>query len=305
LRELRALRESADKIDLEALDQFLFASKRTLNTTQDYTATLMVSADNIDHLLKIPELKADAIVLNLEDGVAKERRGVALRLCAFVLSKLPRCDKKLIVRVNALDDGGAEEIEILNNFSPDAIRIPKIADSSDVKYALQLVASPIEVHLSVESASAWLNLSSLRVDSRVKALYLGILDLYADLGLDHSLLTPQSPTLHYILSHFLITSKAMGLKPISFVYQEYQNEYEFREYLQLERSMGFDAKGALSPSQATMIQLHFLQNKSSLSRAKEIVSIFEKKGSIAHEKHGFIDEPIYKNALNIINKYSP
>ena len=66
----------------------------------------------------------------------------------LALSNLRESDKKIIVRVNALDEGGAEEIELLNSFKPDAIRVPKIKTQADVLRALSLCDSEIELHLS-------------------------------------------------------------------------------------------------------------------------------------------------------------
>ncbi len=63
-------------------------------------------------------------MLNLEDGVSCEQKPYALLLCALALASNPICDKKLVVRVNALDEGGAQEIAYLNAFMPDAYSSP-------------------------------------------------------------------------------------------------------------------------------------------------------------------------------------
>ncbi len=115
--------------DLMALDALAVATPRLLNKKTNFKSVLMLSCNNIKHLEKIEELDADAIILNLEDAVAKEDKAFALVLCAIYLSRLQECEKKLIVRVNALDEGGYEEIAYLNQFMPDAIRVPKIKNS--------------------------------------------------------------------------------------------------------------------------------------------------------------------------------
>ena len=303
--DLAALEAAAAACDTAALDDFLFPRARKLNVSQGYHAPLMVSAHRVKHLAKIPQLKADAVILNLEDGVSPEQKPVALRLCALALSRLPQSDKKLIVRVNPLDEGGEEEIGILGAFMPDAVRVPKIRSAADVKRVLALVPEPIEVHLSVETKEAWLALSSLRPDPRVTAFYLGILDLFADLGLDQALIAPQNPTLRYMLSHFLVTCRALGVKPVSFVFQDYRDEAGFAEWLALERGMGYDAKGCISPDQAGTAMRFFAADQSALQKAREIVALFEAARAegvtgFAHEAYGFIDEPIYKGALAVL-----
>jgi citrate lyase subunit beta / citryl-CoA lyase len=303
--DLAVLEAAAAAGDTAALDDFLFPRKRTLNASQRYHAPLMVSAHRVKHLAKIPRLGTDAVMLNLEDGVSPEQKPVALRLCALALSRLPESDKKLIVRVNPLDEGGAEEIGILGAFMPDAIRVPKVRSADDVERVLKLTPEPIEVHLSVETKEAWLALASLRPDPRVKAFYLGILDLFADLGLDQSLITLSNPTLRYMLSHFLVTCRALGVKPVSFVFQDYRDETGFAEWLALEREMGYDAKGCISPNQAETAVRFFAADEAALQKAREIVALFEAASAdgvtgFTHEAYGFIDEPIYKGALAVL-----
>lgn len=267
----------------------------------------MLSCHNEKHLNKIPSLDADCIMLNLEDGVSEEKKPLALKLCCEALEKYTNVEKLLVVRVNSLDEGGVEEIEKLNSYKPDAFRVPKIRTVEDVELALELIDDSIGLHLSIETKEAWLNLKELAKNKRVTTLYLGILDLLADLKLPHSLIEISNPTIEYILTHFLITSHAIGVKPVSFVFQEYKNESKFAEWLELESRIGFSAKGCISPSQVIMVNKAFGISKTELRRAEEIVKAFElnsKNGitGFVHEKYGFIDEPIYKGALNQIKR---
>ncbi|MDQ7060009.1 MAG: aldolase/citrate lyase family protein [Sulfurimonas sp.] len=162
----------------------------------------MLSCNKIKHLLKIESLEADCIMLNLEDGVAKEDKPFALVLCAIFLSRIKKSDKKLVVRVNALNEGGYEEITYLNQFMPDAVRVPKIRDASEVKKVLALLNEETELHLSIETLESWHNLATLKIHKRVSTFYLGILDLFADMKLSQSLIKRDNPTMLYVLSHF-------------------------------------------------------------------------------------------------------
>lgn len=288
--------------DLDALDEFLFPKRRTLNATAYFHAPMMLSAQNVKHLAKIPDLAADCIMLNLEDGVSTELKPFALRLAALTLSRLPKTDTKLVVRVNPLDEGGEQEIAVLNGFMPDAIRVPKIRTPKDVERVVSLVAEPIEVHLSVETKEAWLHLSKLRTDSRVTAMYLGFLDLFADMGLHQSLIHPDNPTLRYMLSHFLVTCRALGVKPVSFVFQDFKNLDALEAWLALEKQMGFDAKGCISPAQAEAVMQAFGPDQDAVQQAQEIIRLFEASRAqgvtgFVHDTYGFIDEPVYKGAM--------
>ncbi|MBU0721738.1 CoA ester lyase [bacterium] len=303
---LDEIQKAYDTRDLSALDKLAKPTFRVINKKKNFRSALMLSCNNIKHLSKIASLQADCIMLNLEDGVSKEEKPFALVLCALFLSELKECDKKLVVRVNALDEGGYEEITYLNQFMPDAIRVPKIRDKSEVKSVLALLNETTELHLSIETASAWHNLSSLKVDKRVTTFYLGILDLFADMKLPQSLIQSSNPTMLYMLSHFLITCKSVFVKPVSFVYQDFKNLEEFGMWISLEKSMGFDAKGCISPKQVEMVNEIFINKKEELKKARVIIKLFEMHAEMGitgfvDEEYGFIDEPVYKGALALLD----
>ena len=302
---LSKIEKAYESRDLSALDSLAKPAFRELNKKKDFRSVLMLSANNIKHLSKIESLEADCIMLNLEDGVAKEEKPYALVLAAIFLSRLKKCDKKLVVRVNALDEGGYEEITYLNQFMPDAIRVPKIRSQKEVRDILHLLNENIELHLSIETAEAWHQLGSLAVNKRVSTFYLGILDLFADMGLPQSLIQLDNPTMHYMLSHFLITTRAMHVKPVSFVFQEYKDTETFTKWLQLEHQMGYDSKGCISPAQVALVNKIFVNKEEEIKRAKVIVKLFEmhrEEGitGFSDEEYGFIDEPIYKGALKLL-----
>ncbi|EQB40427.1 host specificity protein [Sulfurimonas hongkongensis] len=291
--------------DVEALDAMVVPTVRVLNKRDDFTSVLMLSCNKIKHLEKISELEADCIILNLEDGVSKEDKPLALALCAIYLVKHKECSKKLVVRVNALEEGGYDEIAYLNQFMPDAIRVSKIKTKKEVESVLALLDEDIELHLSIETSEAWHNLATLRVKKRVTTFYLGILDLLADLRLPQSLLKIDNPTIIYILTHFLVSSRAMGVKAVSFVYQEFEKLDEFSKWIELEKSLGYDAKACISPAQVRLVNKTFSYSELEIKRAKEIVKLFEMRREngvtgFTHPEYGFIDEPIYKGALALL-----
>jgi len=186
--------------------------------------------------------------------------------------------------------------------------VPKIRNEEEVRSVLALLKDDIELHLSIETAEAWHKLSSLAVNQKVTTFYLGILDLFADMKLSQSLINIENPTMKYMLSHFLITSKSMGVKPVSFVFQEFKDLDMFSRWIELEKSMGYDSKGCISPGQVKLVNETFVDEEAQLKRAHVIVKLFEiheEQGitGFVDDEYGFIDEPIYKGALALLEKY--
>ncbi|SFP63090.1 HpcH/HpaI aldolase/citrate lyase family protein [Hydrogenimonas thermophila] len=302
-KELDELQELIKKSDIKAVEKLCKGEQPVRFQPTFIRTALMLSAHKLKHLNKLDELEADVVILNLEDGVAPAQKPMALRLAALFLSHLKRINSLTVVRINSLDEGGDREIDFLNQFRPDAIRVPKIRSKKDVEKALTLIDPKIKVHLSIETKEAWQNLSSLRVESRVEAYYLGILDLLADMGLPHRIIERSNPTIDYILAHFLTNSLASNVLPVSFVFQDHNDNDSFKEWCRYEKSMGFHAKGCISPTQVNIANSIFQPEVEEIERAREIVKLFEAKpdnSSIVSDIYGFVDEPIYKGAKRLL-----
>jgi hypothetical protein len=72
-------------------------------------------------------------------------------------------------------------------------------------------------------------------------------------GLSLSVMNPDWPTAHYLLSRFLVDGRIAGFYPVSFVFQEYKGLDTFEQWCRLERRMGFSSKGCISPDQPRVL----------------------------------------------------
>ena len=269
-------------------------------------SNMMLNPLQLKHLNRMDESDADMITLNLEDAIAPSRKKEALHNIALFLSHMEHSNAFIIVRTNPLDEGGAEEIAFLNDFGFDAIRVAKIKNQTEIAQALTLLSSDKELHISLETKEAFENLSKLRIDERLTTANLGILDLLTSLGLPQSIVTLNNPAIDYILSKFLVDAKTAGIHPISFMFQEYNDTETFRAWCQHEKMMGFESKACMGPKQVQIANEIFSINKYELERAKHIKEVFETNSDkgingFMDESYGFIDEPIYRDSLLILN----
>ncbi len=272
-------------------------------------SAMMLNPLKLKHLNNIDNLNADIVVINLEDGVAPAMKKRALLLTALFLSHLKKSRSRIIVRVNPIDEGGAEEIAFLNNIKPDSIRVAKIRTPEDVAKVLEILAEDIVLHISVETKEALENLSRLNVRQRVECASLGIMDMLNSLGLSQSLLAFDNPTIHHILSRFLVDCRIAGMYPIGFTYQEYNDTKTFKEWCLFEKKTGYTAKSCLGPKQVAIANEVFATQTHEIERAKYIKKRFEEMlaqnvTGFMDDTYGFIDEPIYKDALLTLEKFS-
>ncbi len=269
------------------------------------TSTLMVAGDKEKHLDKLEDLKCDIAIINLEDGVFDKKYALQLLVDKFSVNGLKISNKQTVVRVNSLDSSGCNEIKVINTLNPDAIRVSKVRTINDVKKALELIDETIEVHLSIETKEALENLLKLKIDKRVTTVYLGILDMLESLGLPQSLLELDNPTIDYLLSKFLVDSHIAGFKAVSFTFQDYKDTATFTAWCQKEKKMGFSCKSCVSPIQVQIANEIFKTNEDETVKALYIKKIFEQQRDFgitgfSDDRYGFIDEPIYKNALLVL-----
>ncbi len=292
----------------EELLKYISSKRKQKSQKRLFRSNMMINPLNLKHLNKIDNLSADMITLNLEDGVSKERKREALYKIAVFLSNLEKSKSFITVRVNPLNSGGKEEIEFLNPFGFDAIRISKVKSPLDIEEGLKIISSDKELHISLETREAFRDINLLKIDKRFTVANLGILDLLNSLNLPQSILKLNNPTIDYILSKFLIECKTNDIYPISFMYQDYKNKEEFLKWCLKEKKMGYKGKACLGPLQVEIANRVFGTLDEEIKKAKYIVERFEKMKEknitgFMDEKYGFIDEPIYKDALLVLKNY--
>jgi len=294
-----------DQLPLEAYPQHFGTAYKPRATPKRFRSNMMLNPLNLKHLNRIDTMSADMITLNLEDAIAPARKQEARDNIALFLSHLQESRSFIIVRTNPLEEGGAEEISFLNDFGFDAIRLSKVKSQTQIAQTLTLLAPDKELHISLETKEAFESLGSLRFDPRLTTANLGILDLLTSLGLPQSLITLHNPTIDYILSKFLVDAKRAGIHPISFMFQEYHDTEGFLAWCQHEKRMGFETKACMGPKQVAIANSVFGVTPRERERAIHIKASFEahaKEGNngFMDEAYGFIDEPIYRDALLVL-----
>jgi citrate lyase subunit beta/citryl-CoA lyase len=227
-------------------------------------------------------------MLNLEDGVPKEKKEIARVMIGVFLSNLKNIDKEIVVRVNALNDGGIEDIKFLNQFELSAFRIPKVNSIEEIDDVFMITNK--EIHASIETKEAFFNLKEL-THPKLTTFYIGIYDLLNELNISHSIINLDNPLIHKILSDFSLISRYLNIIPIGFVYQQYKDLEGFSKWCVLQKNLGMQGVGCITPAQCEIANKIF---ELDTEFAKMIVERFEKEGPFTINGL-YVDEPIFKN----------
>jgi len=250
---------------------------------------LFVPADSAKKLAKAADSGADALILDLEDSVAPDRKVEARRIAADFIARRREGGPKLFVRINGLRSGVAEgDLLAIMPARPDAIMLPKAVGGRDVmrlSAKLNLHEARLErpegstrvVAIVTESAAGVLEAGTFaHAGPRLLGMAWGAEDLSADLGArdTRDASGSYSDPFRLARSMTLLGAAAAGVAAIDTVYIDFHDEPGLKaESLAAERD-GFSAKMAIHPQQIPVINAAFTPSAEAIEEARRIVAAF-------------------------------
>ncbi|MEM1113001.1 MAG: CoA ester lyase [Pseudomonadota bacterium] len=210
--------------------------------------------------------EADAVTIDLEDGVAESRKTEARELVSDLLrADLP---KPVFVRINSLESGLAEaDIEALAGLAITGVRIPKVRRAEEVAQLCQRlrdIGFEGGVQLQIERAEGVLNLPEIaRADSMIEFIGIGERDLSIELGCARDNLDP-------IRMQLLLVSRAHGLRPPiqgSFGIASDLDEYE--QSTLAGKQAGFFGRMTIHPSHIDVIHRVYTPSRQEVDYARD------------------------------------
>lgn len=255
---------------------------------------LFVPADGGSKLDKAMASGADAVIIDLEDSIAAERKAIARQAAlGFLRSITPKSTRpQLLVRVNGLDTGAIDDdLAAIVPGRPDAILFPKAEGGIsvihlDAKLAAQeaiagLPEGTIKVLAqTVESAQGLFLAGTFRgASERLIGMTWGPEDLAAEIGAEANREADGTLTEPYRLARAmcLLGATAAKLPAIETIHVDFRNLDALRKDTELARRDGFTGRLAIHPAQVPVINEVFTPSATQIEKAKAIVAAFAAK----------------------------
>ncbi|MCT8991705.1 CoA ester lyase [Chelativorans sp. SCAU2101] len=277
---------------------------------------LFVPADSERKLDKARKAGADALILDLEDSVAPERKSEARRLAAAFLAEWDT-PAPVYVRINGLTTGLADDdLMAVMTARPMGIMLPKAEGGRDVA----LLAAKLRVHeaengiedgatrilpIITETAAAVFSAGTLAGSSeRLSALTWGAEDLSAALGArtTRDEAGRYTPVFAMTRAVTLLAASAAQVPAIDTVFPAFRDaEGLARDCAEAERD-GFTGKMAIHPAQVPVINAAFTPSQEAIDHARRVVAAFKDAGQTGVASLGgeMIDRPHLLRAERIL-----
>jgi citrate lyase subunit beta/citryl-CoA lyase len=254
---------------------------------------LFVPADGGTKLDKALASGADAVIVDLEDSIAPDRKVEArATAAAFLKTAVAQTSRpRLFVRVNAIATGLIDEdLDAIVPARPDAILLPKAEGGGSVIHAdaklaaREAMAGITEGHVkivaqAIETAAGLFAAHNFRGTSpRLIGLTWGPEDLSAELGAEANRDAQGLLTEPYRLARSvcLYAAASAGVAAIETIHVDFRNLDGLRRDTEEARRDGFVGRLAIHPAQVPVINEVFTPTVDAIARAQAIIDAFAK-----------------------------
>jgi citrate lyase subunit beta/citryl-CoA lyase len=252
---------------------------------------LFVPADGGSKLDKAVASGADAVIIDLEDSIAPERKDTARAAALSFLKRHSAAGERprLLVRINGLDTGMTDaDLDAIVEGTPDAVVLPKAEGATSVVHldakltAREAIAGVPESHIkilaqAVETAAGLFAAGTFRgASARLIGLTWGPEDLSAELGAAANRGADGALTEPYRLARSLClyAAAAASLPAIETVFVDFRNSEGLRRDTEVARRDGFTGRLAIHPAQVPIINEVFTPTSAEIEKAKAVVAAF-------------------------------
>ncbi len=267
---------------------------------------LFVPADSEKKIAKAIASEADAIIFDLEDSVAPDRKAAA----RDILGALGRRDggPRWWVRINPIgSDFHKDDLGLIKLPDLEGIVLPKAESGADLTHlAHSTGAIPIHAIVTETAASLFGLLSYRDVKSPLVAMCWGAEDLSAALGAASKYDSDGSLSFTYRMARSLCLAGAVaaGVQPVDGVFADFRDEAGLIAEARAAAREGFTGKLAIHPAQVEPINAAFTPSAEDIAHAQAIVDAFGQNPSagVLSVDGKMVDRPHLVQAQTTLNR---
>lgn len=276
-------------------------------------ALLFMPGDDRRKIEKGAGLGADAIIMDLEDGVALNHKAAARQSVLAALREVNFGRSERLVRLNsAISELEADDLRVTLPGRPDGYVLPKVEAAWQVQEISARIEDAEREHgwplgairllALIETAKGVVNLREISAsDHRLDALIFGAEDLAGDIGATR---TPEGREVFYARSAVVIHAKAHGLQAIDTVHILLNDLDGLAAQTREALHMGYTGKLAIHPRQVEIIQQIFTPSAEEIQQAARLIRAHHEHqaaGSGVFELDGrMVDMPLIRAAEAVL-----
>ncbi len=254
-------------------------------------------------------LDADALMLDIEDGVAPAEKDQARRLIGEALARERQPREPLrFVRVNAIGHRRMED-DLAAVLRPglDGLVLPKVETPAEVAAVESRVAAHeaacgarLKLLVAIESPAGLLAAPTIASCSdRVAGLMFGAEDFGRELGLPASR-QGEAQDLLYARSALVVAAASARVQAVDGVWVDLRDPEGLERFALQSRRLGFTGMSSIHPSQVAPINAVFRPGAEEIDYARKVIAAYEEAaargdGSVAFGGQ-LIDRPIIERA---------
>lgn len=273
--------------------------------TSWWRSLLFVPGTRTDRYPKGVESGADLVCVDLEDAVAPGDKDAARRsVLELIQGATWRADRSA-VRVNpARVEAGGDDLQALAALpaaEPLTVVVPKVDGPTDVdrvRDALATGGREMILVAMIETARGLENAADIAGMPDVSALFLGAVDLAAELGC-----SLEWDALLYARSRLVHAAALGGVSVIDVPYLELDDLAGVAAEARAVAGIGFTAKAAIHPRQIEPIHDAFRPDAEDVARARRMLDAYHRaRGGVISFEGIMVDRPVVEAARRTLQR---
>ncbi|MGO4723544.1 MULTISPECIES: HpcH/HpaI aldolase/citrate lyase family protein [unclassified Inquilinus] len=269
---------------------------------------LYVPADRERFVAGAAARGADAVILDLEDGVAESAKPAARAALAAAVPLVGAAGARVLVRINSCLAHAAEDIAAAVRAGADGLLVPKTEDGQ----WLRLIADRLdELEREAGRPEGWTRLIPLvetlrgldrraeiaAATPRTLALVCGTEDLSAEIGAE-----PDSAVLRLAQQQVLLAARGAGLLPLGLMgsLAGIDDLDALRRAAEEAVRQGFEGASCIHPAQVAVLNQAFTPDAAAVDRARRIVAALLQGQGTAKVDGRMVDAPVVARARRVL-----